>query len=130
MDGREYEGEWKDNKMHGRGVFTWKDGKKYIGEYKNDKKSGCGIFIYSDNNNKVYEGYWCEGKQHGIGILRSKDSIQAGEWQQGKNFRIFESNEMPNMNKFINEIRSKISYSDNILQKNGIYQINELSILV
>ena len=31
---RKYEGEWKDNKKNGRGIFTWVDGKKYDGEWK------------------------------------------------------------------------------------------------
>ena len=30
-------GEWKDNKMHGKGVFKWKDGRVYEGEYFEDK---------------------------------------------------------------------------------------------
>jgi hypothetical protein len=37
-DGRKYEGEWKNNKMHGKGTFTWSDGRKYVGEYIEDKK--------------------------------------------------------------------------------------------
>ena len=35
--GETYTGEWKDNKMHGKGIFTWKDGRKYDGEYVDDK---------------------------------------------------------------------------------------------
>ena len=35
-----------NNKMEGRGVFTWPDGKRYEGEYKNDKKSGYGKFFW------------------------------------------------------------------------------------
>jgi len=37
-DGRKYEGEWRNNKMHGKGTFVWADGRKYIGEYIDDKK--------------------------------------------------------------------------------------------
>ena len=43
-----YEGEWKNNKMHGKGIFTWKDGRRYEGEYVNDKKEGFGIFEWPD----------------------------------------------------------------------------------
>ena len=43
-DGRKYKGEWKDNRIHGWGVFTWSDGRKYTGNYVNDKKHGFGIF--------------------------------------------------------------------------------------
>ena len=42
------------NKMHGKGVFTWKDGRKYEGEYVNDLKEGRGIFSRPDG--KVYDG--------------------------------------------------------------------------
>lgn len=30
-DGRQYEGEWLNNNMHGYGVYTWKDGRRYEG---------------------------------------------------------------------------------------------------
>ena len=30
LDGRKFEGQWKDNKMHGDGVFSWADGFKYL----------------------------------------------------------------------------------------------------
>lgn len=53
-DGRQFEGEWKDNKMHGHGVFTWPDGRKYEGSYENDKKCGYGEFFWSDG--RCYKG--------------------------------------------------------------------------
>ena len=31
LDGRKYEGTWKDNNMHGKGVYTWRDGRRYEG---------------------------------------------------------------------------------------------------
>ena len=46
MDGREYIGGWKNNKMEGRGVHTWSDGRRYEGEYVDDKKEGNGIFYW------------------------------------------------------------------------------------
>jgi len=39
-DGRDYIGQWKTNKMHGKGVFKWSDGRRYEGEYIEDKKHG------------------------------------------------------------------------------------------
>ena len=33
-----YDGEWKQNKMHGQGVYKWHDGRRYQGEYVDDKK--------------------------------------------------------------------------------------------
>ena len=35
---KKYIGDWLENKMHRKGVFTWSDGKKYEGDYFNDKK--------------------------------------------------------------------------------------------
>ncbi len=39
--------------MHGKGKITWIDGRKYEGEYKNDKKDGYGIFEWSDGRKYV-----------------------------------------------------------------------------
>jgi len=51
--------------MHGKGLFKWKDGREYIGEYLEDKKSGYGVFKWPDG--RTYSGYWSKGKQHGKG---------------------------------------------------------------
>ena len=47
LNGRTYEGDWKENKMEGKGQFRWEDGREYDGEYKNDRKHGYGKVIYS-----------------------------------------------------------------------------------
>ena len=41
-DGTTYEGEWKDGKRHGHGVWTRLDGTMYVGEWENDKPQGQG----------------------------------------------------------------------------------------
>lgn len=43
-DKRQFNGDWKDNKMDGFGIFYWPDGRSYEGEYLNDKKHGKGLF--------------------------------------------------------------------------------------
>jgi hypothetical protein len=35
-DGRQFKGQWMNDKMHGRGEFTWPDGKYYDGDYVDD----------------------------------------------------------------------------------------------
>ena len=45
-DKREYNGQWKDNKMDGYGEFKWPDGRIYQGEYKDDQKDGYGVYIW------------------------------------------------------------------------------------
>ena len=44
----QYEGDWFDNQMHGRGVYSWPDKRLYEGEYQFDKKQGFGIYIWND----------------------------------------------------------------------------------
>ena len=41
-----YKGEFKDNKKHGQGVFTFSDGSKYDGPWENDLKHGRGKFFF------------------------------------------------------------------------------------
>jgi hypothetical protein len=40
--GKVYDGEWKNNKMNGKGTLTWADGKKYEGNFVEDKRDGHG----------------------------------------------------------------------------------------
>ena len=83
IDGREFDGEWSENKMHGSGIFLWKDGRKYEGQYVDDKKEGKGTFTWPDG--RKYEGDWKLGKQHGNGgYTTSKGEIKHGEWVEGK----------------------------------------------
>jgi hypothetical protein len=43
-----YEGEFRDNKLHGHGDFTFPDGRRYEGEWVNDTMHGEGTFRYAD----------------------------------------------------------------------------------
>ena len=38
-----YEGEYKDGKYHGQGIFSYPDGSKYEGKWKDGEKNGQGI---------------------------------------------------------------------------------------
>ena len=55
-NGDEYIGEFKDNKIHGQGVFTSKSGSRYQGEYKHGKMDGQGTYTYP--NGKKITGTW------------------------------------------------------------------------
>ena len=83
-DGREYNGDWKYNKIEGEGVFKWPDGRRYIGHYKNDKKDGYGIFEWP--NGKKYKGFWKNGKQQGEGESYDPNERKwvKGIWNEGK----------------------------------------------
>ena len=65
---KKYEGESRENKRNGQGIFYYKNGNKhYEGEWKDDKRNGQGIF-YDENGNKLLEGEWKDGKFNEQGI--------------------------------------------------------------
>lgn len=50
--------------MHGTGVYFYADGDKYDGEWKDDKRHGKGIVTYAAEDGSVaekYDGDWFEG---------------------------------------------------------------------
>eukprot|EP00936_MAST-01D_sp_MAST-1D-sp1_P002661 g2661.t1 len=105
-----YDGEWKDGKEHGRGVFTCSsDGRfygatdiKYDGEWKNGNKHGRGVLtawqkvdnwlvrVFSfglgpSNHYYKYDGEWKDDKQHGRGVETHENGYKYdGEWKDGK----------------------------------------------
>ena len=56
FDNGNYVGEWKDNKMHGQGTYTYTNGDKYFGEFKDYKRHGQGTYTFPDGVKK--SGYW------------------------------------------------------------------------
>ena len=60
-NGDVYDGEWKDDKPDGYGIYDLREGSKYIGEFKANKQHGYGREIWPD-----YEQYfvsWRLGKR-------------------------------------------------------------------
>ena len=55
----EYQGDFKDDRLDGNGVFKEKDGRIYEGQFKEGKKHGFGIYTWK--NSIRYEGFWKEG---------------------------------------------------------------------
>lgn len=45
-DGRKCEGEFKNDKKEGQGVFTWSDASKCEGQFNNDKTTSQGVFTH------------------------------------------------------------------------------------
>ncbi|KAF7217052.1 MORN repeat-containing protein 3 [Nothobranchius furzeri] len=113
VNGNQYNGEWLNNKKHGKGIQVWKqagaiyDGewkfgkrngygtysvlllkskeyvRKYAGEWKNGKKHGYGVYFY--NNSAVYDGEWSEDQRSGKGTMHYENGdIYVGEWQMDK----------------------------------------------
>ena len=83
-----FDGEWKDNKMNGKGKYTWPNGSEYVGEYVNDVKQGYGIY---KNEGIVYEGNWVNGFKHGKGRQTDGKIQREGEWENNKRIRWLEN---------------------------------------
>ena len=86
-NGDKYVGEWKDDKKHGQGTYTWgkgpNKGDKYIGEYKDGKIHGLGTYTFADG--EKYVGEYKEGKKHGQGIYTYINGQKyIGEYNSGK----------------------------------------------
>ena len=67
-NGNKYDGEWKDDKKNGRGVYTFANGNKYDGEWKDGDFNGRGVMTYADGNK--YDGEWKNHKNTGAACLR------------------------------------------------------------
>ena len=86
--GDKYVGEWKDNKQHGQGTYTFGNqsqwaGDKYVGEIKDGNYHGQGTYTFANGNN--YVGEWKDNKQHGQGTYTFADGEQqTGYYLKGK----------------------------------------------
>jgi len=80
LNGYKYNGEWKEDLLHGQGKFIFKSGDVYEGELKDGKYNGQGKYISKDK--EVYEGAWKDGEKHGLGksIYRNGD-VYVGEYK-------------------------------------------------
>jgi hypothetical protein len=79
-----YEGEWKDDKMDGYGVYLYSNGDKYEGYWSMGSQNGNGKYIFTDG--RSYEGEWKMQKMHGTGFFSCLDKYANfnGEFREGK----------------------------------------------
>lgn len=63
----EYKGEWKNGKIHGKGVLKEAYGGIYVGEFKNNLANGKGFQIELDGTKS--EGIWKNDLMNGPGII-------------------------------------------------------------
>ena len=66
--GLEYDGEWKNDKYHGRGHWKHPNGDSYIGCFVEHKRDGLGTYTFADGS--VYDGPSKNGSRHGKGSLK------------------------------------------------------------
>ena len=67
-DGDTYVGEFRDDKRHGQGTYTFGPrsewaGDQYVGEWRDDKKHGQGTYIFVDGTREI--GIWESGEFQG-----------------------------------------------------------------
>lgn len=72
--GSHYEGEYKDGKLHGNGVYTWADGDRYEGEFKEGKKHGRGVYTWA--HGRRYEGEFKDGELDGNGVYTGAEGTR------------------------------------------------------
>ena len=61
QNGNRYEGQWLDDKRHGRGQFICQlDGTSYDGEFAHGRKEGRGILKFA--NGHILSGTWQHGE--------------------------------------------------------------------
>lgn len=103
-NGAEYDGEYKQNKKHGRGKYTFSDGHQfYNGEWKHNKRHGHGIRLYK--NGDIYEGSFVNNMREGQGtiMIRETGVVYQGTWladaMHGSGVCVVENNEAVSIKK-------------------------------
>ncbi|KAJ9458310.1 Phosphatidylinositol 4-phosphate 5-kinase 8 [Diplonema papillatum] len=66
VEGDRYEGEFKDDKKHGEGCYTFANGNRYEGEFVEDRRNGFGIYYWVCGD--MYSGCWKDGRMEGRGV--------------------------------------------------------------
>ena len=56
-DGRRVVGDWRGDKLNGRGLYVWPDGRVYLGEFVNDQRQGRGT-LYGPTGAVEDAGQW------------------------------------------------------------------------
>ena len=111
-----YEGEWKNGKRDGLGIYIKKNAAKFIGYFIEDYVNGFGKL--TDGNGDEYIGYWIKSMANGIGIYSRKRIISyKGWWKDDK------------QNKFGIEVWPKLDfigdYSNGVKEGYGIMNIKD-----
>ena len=79
-----YTGSKKGGKMHGKGVYEWKNGDRFEGNFENGQINGYGRYSWVEGD--VYQGDFKDGKQDGFGsaFYAERCNTYEGEWKNGK----------------------------------------------
>ena len=87
----EVSGQWRNDKLHGRGKTVLSSGDRYEGEFVDGKYSGLGSYTWATG--AVYEGAWADGQRSGFGVRWKGGKVtHCGRWENGK---VVESRPVP-----------------------------------
>lgn len=93
--GNLYNGEWKDAKKHGEGIFYWISNNgitSYKGNWELGKRTGKGVLTYAleswSEYRKEYDGEWKDNMRHGYGKMTWKTGDEIGA---NKNMKYLDS---------------------------------------
>jgi hypothetical protein len=79
----DYEGDFKDDKRHGKGVYTFAGIGRYHGDFLDGQGTGKGEWQYLDGRH--YVGDVVRNRHHGYGVMEYPDgSRYEGQWQNDK----------------------------------------------
>jgi len=81
-----WSGACQNGLAQGRGILQrYQDNKpseRYEGEYRDGKENGRGVYVWASDNR--YEGEWRDGKAHGFGrMARANGDVYNGIWANG-----------------------------------------------
>ena len=81
-NGSQYEGDFRDNKLHGEGTLTYSDGSVYQGGFVQGERSGNGEL--RNANGTLYTGQWLEDDWNGNGtVIWPNKHTYEGQWHNG-----------------------------------------------
>ena len=107
-NGDKYIGEWKNNKMHGKGALHFKNGDSFYGEFINGEQKKGGLSLSSSgisfqgefinnlpsygtlsfnsgrHDGDKYIGDFENGQMHGEGTYKTKQNEYVGQWENGE----------------------------------------------
>jgi hypothetical protein len=77
-----YDGDFQDDRFHGRGTLRWAASNSYSGDFAWGAINGEGEMLFLDGSK--YRGQWRNGRMHGIGTFTTvNDQRWTGQWCHG-----------------------------------------------
>jgi hypothetical protein len=78
--GDSYQGQWKNDRPEGLGLYIWKLGGRYLGNFEKGLPNGEGERIYNSGN--YFKGNFLAGKKNGLGVMCFKNGdVYDGMWE-------------------------------------------------